>query len=625
MKKSVISEIYLTSKFVEQDSWIKMIRKLSLYLGTFSVFQIYILCKDNKIHYFVRTDKNIPTVLSGAEEFMFSNKIISWNFSYEYGLPYLNHFNDSIVDLLDAEAIKNNRKILLCEVRIRSLPNDKINSSAYLYIKSKNIIYRRKLWKVIPSILFSVDFSKNKKYSYQAPPKILDFQKALSLLQSDSMQAVLEVPGFPYVSSNFYLSLANYSFDKHSLVVGSSGSGKSKFISLLISRLAMNLDYQLKYRVVVIDPHASLVDDLGGLQSCFVADFQSLEKSINLFSNDLENVVVAGDLLLSLFSSYMKDLYNSKLERMLRHCLLLLLYNQCFSFLNLRKVLLDIEFRQGLINKSVPDAIKSFFLTDFNEMKNKYYNESIAPIISFLDEMELISVFQTENSEALSLSEVIKKNFLTIFSLNRNVLGDDAVKTISGLVMQQLMTLIQKRSVDEHIIFVVDEVSVVENPILLKFLAEARKFGLSLVLAQQYFEQISEKLKDAVFANVTNYYLFRVSRNDALTLSNNIFMKLTYNDSLENRVSMLVGLADRECVVRVGNRGVLLPAFKAKTVDFVPISPKSVRKVSKPVPKSEINVSKTTKKFTIDSSVKLTEIMAKQSSSRRNLRGDKNE
>ena len=293
--------------------------------------------------------------------------------------------------------------------------------------------------------------------------------------------------------------------------------------------------------------------------------------------------------------------------------------------MNLRKVLLDIEFRQGLINKSVPDAIKSFFLTDFNEMKNKYYNESIAPIISFLDEMELISVFQTENSEALSLSEVIKKNFLTIFSLNRNVLGDDAVKTISGLVMQQLMTLIQKRSIDEHIIFVVDEVSVVENPILLKFLAEARKFGLSLVLAQQYFEQISEKLKDAVFANVTNYYLFRVSRNDALTLSNNISMKLTYNDSLENRVSMLVGLADRECVVRVGNRGVLLPTFKAKTVDFVPIGPKSVRKVSKPVPKSEINVSKTTKKFTIDSRIKVTDIMAKQSSSRRNLRGDKNE
>lgn len=239
--------------------------------------------------------------------------------------------------------------------------------------------------------------------------------------------------------------------------------------------------------------------------------------------------------------------------------------------------------------------------------------------------MELIPVFQEENTNASSLQDVIQKSFLTLFSLNRNVLGDSCVKTISGLIMQQLMALIQERKIDEHIIFIVDEVSTIENPILLKFLSEARKFGLSLILAQQYFEQISKKLQDAIFANVINYYVFRVSRRDATILSSNISMKLSRDDNEENRILMLINLGDRECVVRLGSRGVLLPAFKGRTVDFVPIKGVKKTKISKPVPKSKVTVSPPKKKFEITPNIKLTELLLEQSSSRRNMRGDVNE
>ena len=48
-----------------------------------------------------------------------------------------------------------------------------------------------------------------------------------------------------------------------------------------------------------------------------IVDFQSIEQSINLFVNSTDNVVVASELLMSLLSSYMSDLYNSTLERVL--------------------------------------------------------------------------------------------------------------------------------------------------------------------------------------------------------------------------------------------------------------------------------------------------------------------
>lgn len=68
---------------------------------------------------------------------------------------------------------------------------------------------------------------------------------------------------------------------------------------------------------------------------------------------------------------------------------------------------------------------------------------------------------------------------------------------------------------------VIDEVSLIENPILNRFLAEARKYNLSLILIQQYFNQISEALRSAIFANVSNFYVFRISKSDAMLLENN--------------------------------------------------------------------------------------------------------
>lgn len=625
MRRSNVYEIYLTSNFVSKESWHTMFLKLANYLGTFSRFTMYVTCDVNKIHYFVVTDSVLPTVLGEQSDFMFRKVDVQWSFSYERGLPYMNQFTDSILDIMDKVKMKLHQDMKFLELKFKFVVGDDFSCKAYLYLLDNHIIIKRKLFKTFADELLSIDFSKSKKYTYQAPPKYLDFQKALSLFSSDSIQALFSISTFPYFSNDYFLNLSSYSFDKHSLVVGSSGSGKSKFLSLLISRLSSHLDYRLKYKVVVIDPHASLVDDIGGISNSLVVDFESLEHSVNLFLNTSGNVVVAGELLLTLLSSYMGDLFNSKLERVLRHSLLLLLYRKQFSFKNLRKLLLDIEYRQHLLVGDLPDTISNFFLTDYNEMKNKYYNEAIAPVIAFLDEMELIPVFQKDDQNVLSLQDAIQQNFLTLFSLNRNVLGDSCVKTISGLIMQQLMTLIQDRKIDEHIIFVVDEVSVIENPILLKFLSEARKYGLSLILAQQYFSQISQELQNSIFANVINYFVFRVSRMDAIDLSNNISMKLANHDSSDNRVSMLVNLNDRECIMRLGSHGVLLPAFKGKTVDFVPICRKKEIKIVKPVPKSEVSIPSSKSGFEINPNIKLTEVLLEQSSSRRNMRGDENE
>ena len=156
-----------------------------------------------------------------------------------------------------------------------------------------------------------------------------------------------------------------------------------------------------------------------------------------------------------------------------------------------------------------------------------------------------------ENQKLDSIEETIKNNFLSVISLDQSKIGEKLCKTISGLIMTGLFNLMQKGVIEEHIIFIVDEVAVVQNPILKRFLSESRKYNLSLILSGQYFNQINEDIQKAIFSNVVNYYTFRVSREDAIILSRNMLMELAVHDSHFAKVKMLSELANRECVVRI--------------------------------------------------------------------------
>lgn len=391
----------------------------------------------------------------------------------------------------------------------------------------------------------------------------------------------------------------------------------------MVNKIYDNPEYRMKYKIVVIDPHSSLEEDIGGLENSTVIDFQTNKNSIDLFMNSKNNIVSETEILITLFKSLMDNEYNSKLERVLRHSLYLLIYIERVNLKNLRDLISETEFRNKIINKYksiLPEPIVKFFLKDFNDLKNKSHQEAISPIISFIDEMTIFPVFN-KNSKLQSLEEVVKNNFLSIISLNEGIIGEKTTKTISGLVMGQMFNLIQKRVIDEHIIFIIDEVAIVQNPIIKRFLSESRKYNLSVILSGQYFNQVDEDIQKAIFANVVNYYTFRVAREDAVFLSRNMQMEVAVHDSFFAKIKILTGLANRECVLRVSNEGKVLPAFKAKTLDVI-----SFPRKKEEILEDEFLLNKKTKvkvkKFLIESAIDIKEIMKSQSTGRRKLAND---
>lgn len=622
MRKNIF-EIYLTSQFVESKKWLKLILKVSKINGILSHWNLWIHIENNYIRYFIETKRMLPPILGELGDFLIKKSDMVLRENTKMGMPYvLTNNYKTLLDVYDKFDTRKEQKIRNVKITFFTYKHDNYLSTTHLYLKNREEkIIKRKVFLNSEIYKFiSVDFSTHIRFFYQkSEAKYLDTKKVINVLSSDKENAILKANVFPYLQEDLYLNYKNYDFAKHSIVIGSSGTGKSKLISNMIKNLSENKSNQLKYKIVVIDPHAALEEDIGGLEDTNVIDFKTEESSINLFTNSSEDIISMTESIMSIFKNIIADRYNSKLERVLRYSIHLLLEVGKFDLINLRKLLIEIEYRNKII-KEVEDTIQpniiEFFRMDFNELKTKSYQEAISPIISFIDEMQLLPAMNN-TSTIKDIKQEIEENFITILSLDQMTLGLNITKTIASFAMQQILQLVQAHSFDEHIILVIDEVAVIENPIINRFLSEARKYNLSLILAGQYFDQISDNLQKAIFTNVVNYFIFRVSRMDAMILEKNIQMEVAVRNSIAIRLKMLSELNDRECIVRIGKDGKMLTSFKGRTVDFVPIPRKKKFSSKRIIAKNQTEQKK--KSFCIETTNTLKDIMKENSSSRKRV------
>ena len=579
-------ELYLLKDQLDKDAWSSIVLGISQYIGLLKSWKLIVTIDNSTLRYFIGVNKDIGLLsnnLEGivlrpasADQFVIPNATTSERFVQYVG-------GGNILDLKEKYQVKRGKELTVADFTIRTINVEKAHVKLKLYFKDKagQFSLGKKTLFVLPAHLLAVDFVANTKYMRKKQPKYLDIQKALHIMQSENVNAVFEIDTFPFRPTNYFLPLNAYDFEKHSFIIGASGSGKSKLISLMIDRLSKSGGLQQNYRVVVIDPHAALEHELAGIPKSRVISFKGEDESTELFGGAGTDVSAATELTGTLFKSLLGDQFNPKVERVLRFSLYILMTAQAMSLDNLKRLVNDVEYRNQILSHVdgfVPPNIVSFFGGDFNEMRTKYYNEAIVPIITLVDEMQMQPSLAKTGDEGASLSKLINDNFLTVFSLNKVSMGEKVVKTVAGLLIQQIFLLAQARAFNEKVILIIDEVSVVQNPALASILAEARKYNLFVFLTQQYFGQIEKPLQDAIFTNVYNYYVFRVSEEDARALEGNLTLEIP-KEILEAekakglkqsdvRVQMLTGLNSRELYLRLSNDGQILPCVKARTLDI---------------------------------------------------------
>ncbi len=580
-------ELYLLQDTFDRASWQKTLLSISRYIGTLRSWKVIVCVENSTVRYYLGTNKDLGMLSNNLEGVVLrplDSSLVKppTHISKERFVQFVGGGN--ILDLREKYQVARSKELEWVIFTVRTINTEKAYGDIKLYFKDvagQYSVGSKKLF-FLPSHLLAIDFASNAKYLRKKQPKYLDIQKSLHIMRSDPVGAVFEVDTFPYLPQNYFLPLNSYDFDKHSFIVGASGSGKSKLIGLIIDKLQASSGLRQNYRVVVIDPHAALEADLAGIPNTTIVSFKGQDDGAELFGGAGTDISAATELTGTLFKSLLADQHNPKVERVLRFSLYVLMTAQVMSLENLKRLLTDIEYRNqilGHVKSFVPQNIVKFFSTDFNDLQTKSYNEAILPIISLVDEMQLQPSIASQDENSGSLAKLISSHFLTVFSLNKVSMGEKVVKTVAGLLIQQIFLLAQARAFNEKVILIIDEVSIVQNPALAQILAEARKYNLFVFLTQQYFGQIEKPLQDAIFANVSNYYAFRVSEEDARALEGNLTIELPEetlksekekgSSESEVRVRILTSLNNRECLLRLSNGGEIMPCVKARTMDLV--------------------------------------------------------
>jgi len=574
-------ELYILGDSVNQEQLQKLYDAVNAYSGFLPKFRLIVTIKGGVVRYFVLSDRDLGAVANNLDGLMLRS--ISKDelktpraTSKKRMLQFVTGGN--LIDFKEKYQVKTGNELEYAMFDIRAINGAKaiVKAGFYFTTPTGGHVLAPKVFGNLPFNLLEADFSgTNARYTKKSIGKYLDIEKSSSLLTSDSAGSLFEVDGFPYFTQEYFIGLGQYEFDKHSFLVGASGSGKSKLISLFIDRLA-NSSLRNNYRVIVVDPHASLAEDLIHIPSSKVVNFT--QDSAQLFTEGAQDIQAATELTTVLFKSLIGDQFNPRLERTLRFSLYVLMTSQSMTLDNLKRFLTETELRTKILNHVtgyVPANIIHFFGGDFNEMRTQHFADAIQPITALVEELQLQPMLGAESS--ISLGSVVNSNFLTIFSLNKVSMGEKVVKTVAGLIIQQIFLLSQSRAFNEKIILIIDEVSVVQTPALAQILAEARKFNLSVILSQQYFGQIDRDLQAAIFANVYNYYVFKVSEEDARALEGNLSIELPKAlimaekekglKESDIRVKILTELSPRECLVRLSAGGQIIPCVKARTVE----------------------------------------------------------
>jgi len=161
------------------------------------------------------------------------------------------------------------------------------------------------------------------------------------------------------------------------------------------------------------------------------------------------------------------------------------------------------------------------------------------------------------------MSEVLDQKKILIVNIAKGGIGEDNCALIGAMIMTQIQQAAMRRHnipEKERVPFYLyaDEFY---NFFTLSFadaLSEARKYGLGLVLANQYLGQLDEKIRTAVFGNVGTLISFRVGQEDAKELVREFSPVLEEED--------LVNLPNFDIYLKLMIDGVTSQPFSALTL-----------------------------------------------------------
>ncbi len=318
--------------------------------------------------------------------------------------------------------------------------------------------------------------------------------------------------------------------------------------STLLSNMALS-DLERGRGLALIDPHGDLVENIMQIvpeerkDDVVIFDVSDTKNIpwFNVFERkDDDNIDLSVSTILSIFKKLYGNSWGPRLEYILRNVLLTLSEYEDANFLHIMRILTDKKFRKKVLTHVQDPVIKDFWEKEFAKRSERFSSEATSPIMNkvgqFVSSSIIRNIFWQQNS-TISIKDIMQENKILLVNLSKWLIWEDNSAMIWSFIVSWIQLETMKRAnipmkerknftlyIDEFQNFVTDSFSTI--------LSEARKYNLSLVVANQYISQIDTKVQSSIFWNVWNIICFNSWNDDAKVLSNQFKNQVTVNDIL---------------------------------------------------------------------------------------------
>jgi len=321
----------------------------------------------------------------------------------------------------------------------------------------------------------------------------------------------------------------------HIFCIGKTGVGKST----LLTNMALS-DIEKGKGLCVIDPHGdvaeNLINHIPEHRKNDLIYFNPANLEHTLAFNPLHGVhpnyhhLVASGLV-SVFKKLFAESWGPRMEYILRFAILTLLAYPDATLLDIQPLLTDTLHRDKILAYVTNEHTIAFWQNEFLKFSPTLRAEAISPILNktglFLTSVPLRNVVG-QKTTSFRLQQVLDGSKILICNLSKGLIGEDACTLLGSMLVTsiQLAALYRAKQLEhtrKPFFLYIDECHTFVTLSFVDMLAEARKYGLGVFMANQFLDQLHEKVRAAIFGNCGTLISFRVGASDAELLEKEFF------------------------------------------------------------------------------------------------------
>lgn len=323
----------------------------------------------------------------------------------------------------------------------------------------------------------------------------------------------------------------------HMYVVGKTGTGKSSLLEGMIRQ-----DVLAGNGLALFDPHGDLAERLyAWIPESRKPDviYLNVPDPTQPFGfNPLENVPplrrsLAANGIVETLKKLFDDAWGIRLEYILRNALLLLLEQPEATLADVVRLFHEKDFRKEAAERLTNEQVRYFWTTEFEKF-GKNRSEAVTPIENKLGSLlvdPFVSRILTIPKSTFHPREVMDSGKVLLVNIAKGKIGEAPAMLFGGLLVTILGLAGLERAdapQDERRDFFLylDEFQTFTTLALVNMLSELRKYGVGLVLAHQFTDQVDSELRAAILGNVGTLVVFRVGAVDAARLGKELLPTL---------------------------------------------------------------------------------------------------